>query len=294
MLLVARRRRPLGCRASQLSHRGLQPGDCLVTADLFDQDGYGLPEDPLHFSLVGHAGSVLGWVPAFSDLCSSSGGLRQSPCEAGDAPARPARYRKGGGRQHRRGDRPGADLPCPTAAPAGCGGRDLAPEAGAEAGHVRGPAAPATGGDTPARRDDRAVRRARSAASRGGLELREPSVSGPRRKRERNRPVYSALVCSMSAVGRPVPAPEAVPVAVRGGVKVDELLARMPQAIEKYRRMVQRLGDAPINVERGRELLRGLLGDIRIAPRGDHLVARMGLGIAQPILASNRGSGGRI
>lgn len=77
-------------------------------------------------------------------------------------------------------------------------------------------------------------------------------------------------------------------------VKVDELLARLPQAVEKYRRMVQRLGDAPINVERGRELLRGLLGDIRIAPRGDHLVARMGLGIAQPILASNRGSGGRI
>jgi site-specific DNA recombinase len=50
-------------------------------------------------------------------------------------------------------------------------------------------------------------------------------------------------------------------------VKVDELLERLPQAVEKYRRMVGRLGDAPINVERGRELLRGLLGDIRIAPR---------------------------
>jgi hypothetical protein len=52
--------------------------------------------------------------------------------------------------------------------------------------------------------------------------------------------------------------------------------------------------DALINVERGRELLRCLLGDIRIAPRGDYFVARMRLGIAQPILASNRGSGGAI
>lgn len=77
-------------------------------------------------------------------------------------------------------------------------------------------------------------------------------------------------------------------------LRVHDVLARLPQAVDKYRRMVQRLGDAPIDVERGRELLRGLLGDIRIAPRGDHLVARMGLGIAQPILASNRGSGGRI
>jgi hypothetical protein len=40
-------------------------------------------------------------------------------------------------------------------------------------------------------------------------------------------------------------------------VKVDEVLARLPQAVEKYRRMVQRLGDSPIKVERGRELLRG-------------------------------------
>jgi len=28
------------------------------------------------------------------------------------------------------------------------------------------------------------------------------------------------------------------------------------------------LGNAPIDVERGRELLHGLLGEIRIAPRG--------------------------
>ena len=49
--------------------------------------------------------------------------------------------------------------------------------------------------------------------------------------------------------------------------------------------MVQRLGDASIDVECGWELLRGLHGDIRLAPRGDHLVAQMGLGIAQPILA---------
>jgi hypothetical protein len=58
--------------------------------------------------------------------------------------------------------------------------------------------------------------------------------------------------------------------------------------------MVARLGDAPIDVQRGRSLLRGLLGEIRIAQRDGYLVAKMGLEL-QPLSGSSiRGSGGRI
>ena len=54
-----------------------------------------------------------------------------------------------------------------------------------------------------------------------------------------------------------------------------------------------RLGDAPIDVERGRAALKGLLGPIWIAPRDGYLVAKMGLE-CQPLLGSSiRGSGGR-
>ena len=77
-------------------------------------------------------------------------------------------------------------------------------------------------------------------------------------------------------------------------VNVDEPLKRLPEAVERYRRMVKGLGTAPINVERGRELLRGLLGQIRVAPRDGYLVAKMGLEL-QPLSGSSiRGSGGRI
>lgn len=64
---------------------------------------------------------------------------------------------------------------------------------------------------------------------------------------------------------------------------------------QKMRKRVAKtdLDNAPIDVERGRELLRGLLGEIRSAPRGGCLVAKMGLE-CQPLLdGSIRGSGGR-
>jgi hypothetical protein len=56
--------------------------------------------------------------------------------------------------------------------------------------------------------------------------------------------------------------------------------------------MVARPGDAPVDVQRGKELPRGLLGAIRTAPRSGYLVATMGLEF-QP-LVSKRGSGGPI
>lgn len=78
-------------------------------------------------------------------------------------------------------------------------------------------------------------------------------------------------------------------------VKADDVLARLPDALQRFRRMVARLGDAPIDIEKGRSELRRLLGSVWIAPRENYLVARMALDCV-PLVASacNRGSGGRI
>lgn len=78
---------------------------------------------------------------------------------------------------------------------------------------------------------------------------------------------------------------------------VDTNLAsrRLPEAVARYRAMVSGLGRAPIDVERGREALREILGQVTISPDGDgHLVARMGLKLAVTDGAFNCGSGGRI
>ena len=57
--------------------------------------------------------------------------------------------------------------------------------------------------------------------------------------------------------------------------------------------MVASLGDAPIDVERGRAVLQDLLGPIWIAPRDRYLVSKMELE-CQPLLGSSiRGSGDR-
>ena len=62
----------------------------------------------------------------------------------------------------------------------------------------------------------------------------------------------------------------------------------------EQRRMAARLGDAPIDVDRGRATLKGLLGPIWISPRNGYLVAKMGLE-CQPLLGSSiRGSGGPL
>ena len=84
-----------------------------------------------------------------------------------------------------------------------------------------------------------------------------------------------------------LPAPSTV-------VRVDDGLRRLPDAVKRFRRMVASLADAPIDVERGRAVLKDLLGPIWIAPRDGYLVAKMGLE-CQPLLGSSiRGSGGRI
>ena len=84
-----------------------------------------------------------------------------------------------------------------------------------------------------------------------------------------------------------LPAPSTV-------VRVDDVLRRLPDAVKCFRRMAARLGDAPIDVERGRAALKGLLGPIWITPRDGYLVAKMGLE-CQPLLGSSiRGSGGTL
>ena len=85
-----------------------------------------------------------------------------------------------------------------------------------------------------------------------------------------------------------LPAPSTV-------VRVDDVMKRLPEAVQRFRRMVSRLGDAPIDVERGRADAQGLAADRSGLRRRDgHLVAKMGLEL-QPISDSSiRGSGGRI
>ena len=41
--------------------------------------------------------------------------------------------------------------------------------------------------------------------------------------------------------------------------------------------MVERLQDAPIDITRARNVLRDLIGEIRVEPRGDRLIAKLGL-----------------
>ena len=87
------------------------------------------------------------------------------------------------------------------------------------------------------------------------------------------------------------PVPRADAVRVLRVVLSDDSVERFKQKIRK-RVAKTDLGNAPIDIERGRELLRGLLGEIRIAPRGGYLVAKMGLE-CQPLLGGSiRGSGG--
>ena len=71
-------------------------------------------------------------------------------------------------------------------------------------------------------------------------------------------------------------------------------IARLPAAVARYRKMVEDLGDAPVDIERGREALREILGEVQIAPHEGHLVAKMALSIDSQALACGCGSGGRI
>ena len=67
-------------------------------------------------------------------------------------------------------------------------------------------------------------------------------------------------------------------------VSVEDSLRQMPTPVSRYREMGGNLGEAPIDVERAREAIRGLVGEIGIAPREGDLVARMRLEVVQPIL----------
>ena len=77
-------------------------------------------------------------------------------------------------------------------------------------------------------------------------------------------------------------------------IRVDQAIARLPAAVARYRKMVEDLGDAPVDIERSREALREILGEVQIAPHEGHLVAKMALSIDSQALACGRGSGGRI
>lgn len=57
-------------------------------------------------------------------------------------------------------------------------------------------------------------------------------------------------------------------------IRVDELLKRLPEAVERFRRMGYKLSDAPIDVERGRAVLKSLLGPILISPRDGYQIAQ--------------------
>ena len=59
--------------------------------------------------------------------------------------------------------------------------------------------------------------------------------------------------------------------------RMDDLARVLPQAVERYRRMVSNLHDSPIDVPRARALIRDLIGEIRVEPRGGRLIAKLGL-----------------
>ena len=59
--------------------------------------------------------------------------------------------------------------------------------------------------------------------------------------------------------------------------RMDDLMRVLPPAIERYRRMVGNLHDSPVDVPRARALIRDLIGEIRVEPRGDRLIAKLGL-----------------
>lgn len=59
--------------------------------------------------------------------------------------------------------------------------------------------------------------------------------------------------------------------------RMDDLARVLPQAVERYRRMVGNLDEAPIDVPRARALIRDLIGEIRVEPRGGRLIAKLGL-----------------
>lgn len=59
--------------------------------------------------------------------------------------------------------------------------------------------------------------------------------------------------------------------------RMDDLARVLPQAVERYRRMVGNLDEAPIDVRRARALIRDLIGEIRVEPRGGRLIAKLGL-----------------
>jgi hypothetical protein len=77
-------------------------------------------------------------------------------------------------------------------------------------------------------------------------------------------------------------------------VRMDDFLKRLPEAVARFKQMAAKLGDAPIDVERGRALLKGLLGPIWISPRDGDLVAKMGLELQPLSVSSIRGSGGPL
>jgi site-specific DNA recombinase len=99
-------------------------------------------------------------------------------------------------------------------------------------------------------------------------------------------PALSRRLQEAEAALAALPAPATV-------VQVDGVLQRLPEIVQRFRRLVGRLGDA-IDPQVGRAELRNLLGPILIEPRDGYLVAKMGLE-CQPLLGiSIRGSGGAI
>jgi DNA invertase Pin-like site-specific DNA recombinase len=60
-------------------------------------------------------------------------------------------------------------------------------------------------------------------------------------------------------------------------MRLDDVLRALPHAVERYRSMVANFQEAPVDVPRARNELRALIGEIPVEPRGNRLIAKLGL-----------------
>jgi len=74
-------------------------------------------------------------------------------------------------------------------------------------------------------------------------------------------------------------------------VDAEAVLTAIPAAVQRYRAMVADLGNAPIDVASGREVIRGIVATIPIRPGTDGVpVAELGLNNEMPLAAFTGGA----
>jgi hypothetical protein len=67
-------------------------------------------------------------------------------------------------------------------------------------------------------------------------------------------------------------------------VDVKAIMAAIPAAVARYREMVSNLGDAPIDIERGREIIRSVADRIPVKPGPDGVpIAELSLNEEMPL-----------